>query len=121
MDNKLQKPYATEYILLIASILCQAHNQILLIILLKCKYGYDNKKCETCAIKSKDCKCCFEYINLKGDLVENKCLCCSKNYQKKVDTNLRKRNNKLSNLTNKSNTNFPNIHKFSNHDINKFK
>ena len=24
---------------------------------IKCKYGHDNKKCETCRIKYKNCKC----------------------------------------------------------------
>ena len=40
----------------------------------KCKYGYYNKKCETCGIKYKDCECCFEYIRVKDDLIEHKCL-----------------------------------------------
>ena len=105
MDKKRQKPYATDYNLLIGSILCQAHYQIWLVILLKCKYGYDNKKCETCGIKYKDGKCCLEYTNVKGNLIKNKCLRCNNNYQKKVDKNLKKR--------------FPNTHKLSNHDINK--
>ena len=30
---------------------------------IKCKYGYDEKKIETCGIKYKDCKCCLEYTN----------------------------------------------------------
>ena len=25
---------------------------------IKCKYEYDNKKCETCGIKCKDCEYC---------------------------------------------------------------
>ena len=36
----------------------------------KCKYGYYNKKCETCEIKYN-----FEYIRVKDDLIEHKCLC----------------------------------------------
>ena len=32
---------------------------------IKCKYGYDNKKCETGRIKSKDCECSLEYINVR--------------------------------------------------------
>ena len=32
------------------------------------------KKCETCGIKYKDCNCCLEYINVKDDLLEYKCL-----------------------------------------------
>ena len=57
-------------------------------------------------IKYKDCECFFEYTNLKVDLIEYKCLCCNKNYQKKFDENLKKR--------------FYNTYKFSNHDNNKF-
>ena len=53
---------------------------MLLIILLKefttygnvniCKYGHDNKRCEICGIKDKDCKCCLEYKSVKNDLIE---------------------------------------------------
>ena len=32
------------------------------------------KNCETCGIKYKDCNCCLEYINVKDDLIEYKCL-----------------------------------------------
>ena len=32
---------------------------------IKCKYGYDNKKCETGGIKYKDCECCLEYTNVR--------------------------------------------------------
>ena len=31
----------------------------------KCKYGHDNKKCETCGIKHNDCQCCLECSNFK--------------------------------------------------------
>ena len=48
------------------------------------------KTCETCGIKYKDCDCFFEYINFKENLIEYKCLCCNKNYQKKFDENLKK-------------------------------
>ena len=41
-----------------------------------------NKK--TGGIKFKDCECYLEYTSFKDDLVEYKCLCCNKNYQKKV-------------------------------------
>ena len=37
---------------------------------IKCKYGHDDKKFETCGIKYKDCKCCFEYTNVKNNLME---------------------------------------------------
>ena len=47
---------------------------------IKCKYGHDDKKCGTCGIKFKYCEFFVEYINLKDDLIEYKCLCCNKNY-----------------------------------------
>ena len=34
-----------------------------------CKYGQDNKKCETCRIKHKFCSCFHEYTNFKGNLI----------------------------------------------------
>ena len=46
--------------------------------------GCDDKKCETCGIKYKDCDCFLECPDFKDDLTESKCLFCSKNYQKKV-------------------------------------
>ena len=49
-----------------------------------CKYGHGNKNCETCLIKDKDCECCLQYTNVKDDLILYKCLCCNRNYQKKV-------------------------------------
>ena len=41
------------------------------------------KRCEDFGIKYKDCECFSEYTNFKNNLVEYKCLCCNKNYQKK--------------------------------------
>ena len=32
-------------------------------------------------LEIKCCNCFFEYVNFKDDLIEFKCLCCSKNYQ----------------------------------------
>ena len=72
---------------------------------IKCKYRHDDKKCETCGIKNKYCDCSLEYTNFKPDLIEYKCLCYNKRYQRKFDEKLNKR--------------FFNIYKFSNHD-NKF-
>ena len=72
----------------------------------KCKYGLDDKKYETCGIKYKDCECCLKYINVKNNSIEYKCLCCNKNYQKTFDKNVKKR--------------FANTYKFPNHDIKKF-
>ena len=52
---------------------------------IKCKYRHDNKKCEKCEIKFKDCECYLEYANVKDDLSIYKCLCCNRNYQKRFD------------------------------------
>ena len=51
---------------------------------IKCKHGHDDEKCETCGIKHKYCDCFLEYIRFKADLIECKCLCCSKHYQQKL-------------------------------------
>ena len=37
---------------------------------IKCKYGHDDKKCETCGIKYKYCNCFPEYIDFKDDFIE---------------------------------------------------
>ena len=50
----------------------------------KCKNEYNNKKCETCGIKYRDCDF-LEYTNFRDNLIEYQCLCCNKNYQKKFD------------------------------------
>ena len=47
-----------------------------------------------------------EYTKLKDDLLEDKCLCCNKNYWQKFDEKLKEQ--------------FFNIYKFSNHYNNKF-
>ena len=47
---------------------------------IKCKYGHNDKKCETCRIKYKYRDCFLGYTNFKGDLIEYKCLFCNKNY-----------------------------------------
>ena len=73
---------------------------------IKCKFGHDDKKCETCEIKYKYCNYFLEYTNFKNDLKEYKCLCCSKNYQHKFDKKLKER--------------IVNTYKFSNHNSNKF-
>ena len=31
---------------------------------IKCKFGHDDKKCETCGIKYKYCNCFLEYTNV---------------------------------------------------------
>ena len=47
----------------------------------KCKYGYDDKKCETCRIKYKYFDCFLECTDFENGWIEYKCLCCNKNYQ----------------------------------------
>ena len=111
MEKKLQKIYLY-YNLLILHDLWQAHYQILSLIFskrinrIKCKFGHNNKKCETCQIKYKYCNCSIEYRNFKNTLIEYKCLCYNKNYQKMFHEKLKEK--------------FFNIYKFSNHDNNKF-
>ena len=51
---------------------------------IKCKYKHDDKKCKNCGIKFKYCECYLEYTNVIDRLIQYKCLCCNKNYQKKV-------------------------------------
>ena len=58
---------------------------------IKCKFGHDDRKCETCGIKYKYCDCFLEYTHFKDDLIEYKCLCSNKNYQQKFDENLKDR------------------------------
>ena len=72
---------------------------------IKCKLGHD-KKCETFAIKYKYWDCFLEYKNFKDDLIECKCLCCNRSYQRKFDKKFKER--------------YFNIYKFSNHDNNRF-
>ena len=73
---------------------------------IKCKYGLDDKKCETCGIEYKYCDCFLEQTNFKGDLIEYKCLCCNKSYQRTFDEHLSER--------------LFNTYKFSNHGNNEF-
>ena len=56
---------------------------------IKCKYGNDDKNCETCGIKYKYCGCFLEYTDFKEDLIKYKCVCCNANYQKKFDEKLK--------------------------------
>ena len=50
---------------------------------IKCKYRYEDKKCETCGTKYNYCDCIIQYTHFKKDLIKYKCLCCNKNYQQK--------------------------------------
>ena len=58
---------------------------------IKCEFGHNDKTCETCGIKYKYYNCFLEYINFEDDLIEQKCLCCNKNYQHNFDNKLKKR------------------------------
>ena len=73
---------------------------------MKCKYILLEKKYETCGIRYKYCVCFFEQTNFKEDLIEYKCLCFNKNYQRKFNEKLKEQ--------------FFNTYKFRNHDKNKF-
>ena len=73
---------------------------------IKCKYGHNDEKCETCRIKNKYCNCFLEYTNFQEELIEYKYLCCNRNYQQKLDEKLKKQ--------------VFNTYKFFNHDSNKF-
>ena len=54
---------------------------------INCKFGHDDKICETCEIKYKYCDCFLEQQNFTDDLVKYKYLCCNKSYQAKFDKN----------------------------------
>ena len=51
---------------------------------IKSIYRHNNKHCETCKIKYKDCEYFLEYTNIKNDLAVYKCLCYNKNCQKSL-------------------------------------
>ena len=48
---------------------------------IKCKYGHNDKKCETCRIKYMSIATVFLNTHFKYDLIKYKCLCSNKNYQ----------------------------------------
>ena len=73
---------------------------------IKCKYRYNDTKWEICGIAYEVCDCFLEYTNFKDNLLECKCLCCNKNYQKQVWWKVKRA--------------IFNIYKFSNSDNNKF-
>ena len=58
---------------------------------IKCKFEHDNKKCKTPRIKYKYCDCFCEYTNFEDHLIEYKCFCCNKSYQRKFDEKLSQR------------------------------
>ena len=75
MQKKLQKPYPTDYDLLIPQDLWQAHYQVFLIILMKefIKLTVNTstmiKKRGTCKINYKYCDCFIEYSKFKDAYV----------------------------------------------------
>ena len=73
---------------------------------IKCKYGHNDKKFETCRIKHKCFDCSLQYKEFKDDLTEYKCLCFNKIYQQQFDEKLKER--------------FFNTYNFFNYDNNKF-
>ena len=60
---------------------------------IKCTYGHDDIKCETCGIIYKYCDGFLEYTNFKDDLIECKCSICNKNCQIKLGEKLKESNN----------------------------
>ena len=50
---------------------------------IKCKFGHNDRKCETCRIEYKHCDCFLEYAKFKDDSIEQKCLICNKGKGKK--------------------------------------
>ena len=73
---------------------------------IKWKLGLDDEKCGTCIIKYNYRKCFLQYTNFKENLIERKCLFCSKYYQHYFDERLKEK--------------FFNTHKFSNQGNNNF-
>ena len=73
---------------------------------IKCKFGHDDKKCETCGIKFKYCDGFLEYMNFKDDLIEYKCLCSNKNYQDKFYEKLKEQIFNRYKLPNEDNNKF---------------
>ena len=91
IEKKLQKnvffisQFIDRTIFLTSSLSNLVNNLSVEIHRIRCKFGHDVKKCETCGIKYKYCVCFFEYANFKDDLIVYQCLSCNKNYQHKFD------------------------------------
>ena len=54
---------------------------------IKCKHGHDNKNAKRVELNTKIVSAVLNTQTLKIFLLEYKCLCCNKNYQKKFDKN----------------------------------
>ena len=90
IEKKLQKPNPTDYqfidsarsmtsalSIFFSNLAEQIHK-------IRCKYGRNDKKFETCEIRYKDCNFFLEYTKFKNDLIEYNCLCCNKNFKKSL-------------------------------------
>ena len=90
VQKKLQKPQPTDYNLLIAKNLWQAHYQILLIILLKeliklnANMDMVAKNVKRVGLNTRIASAVLNTQILKDNLILYKCLCCNWNYQKNV-------------------------------------
>ena len=88
MGKISQKPYLTDYNLLMVQDLWQAHYKILLLILLKEFEKLNvNTNMITKNLKIVELNTKFvnvQYTNFKDEFIEYKCLFCNKNYQKQV-------------------------------------
>ena len=106
MEKQLQKIDCIQFIdsarLMASSLSNLVNNFSERIHKIKCKYGHDDRKCETCGIKYEICDYFLEYTNFKDNLIEYKCLCCNKKYQQKFDEKLKEQ--------------FFNTYKFFKHD-----
>ena len=90
IEKKLQKPNPTDYQFIdsarsMTSALSIFFNNLAeQIHKIRCKYGHNDKKFETCEIRYKDCNFSLEYTKFKNDLIEYNCLCCNKNFKKSL-------------------------------------
>ena len=92
MGKGSQKQYLTNYNLMMVKIYGKLIISLLILLIefinLNVNIEMIRKKCKTSKIKHKDCECCLEYTSVKSDLIQCKCFCCNKNYQKTFDENL---------------------------------
>ena len=81
--QNVQKLYRTYYNLLIAQNLWQAHYQVLSIVFLKEFMALNvntDMMIKIVKLAESIIIIAIEYVNFKYNLIENKCLCCHKNY-----------------------------------------
>ena len=85
MEKKLHKPYPTDYNLLTAQDLWQAHYQILPIILLKESITLSvntGTMIKNIKLAELNTKIANVFLNTQDNLIGYRCLCCNKNYKK---------------------------------------